>query len=128
MEGDSASVSVATAVVSALEGIPIKQNLAMTGSLSVRGEVMPVGGVTAKVSAAIEAGFKEVIIPVANKDDVVLSKEKLKKIKIITAKTLSDVLDSAFEKSPKKSRLLISLNKILKINVPKVLKEKTTGA
>ncbi|MCH7902218.1 ATP-dependent protease LonB [archaeon] len=128
VEGDSASVSVATAVVSALEGIPIKQNLAMTGSLSVRGEVMPVGGVTAKVSAAIEAGFKEVIIPVANKDDVVLSKEKLKKIKIITAKTLSDVLDSAFEKSPKKSRLLISLNKILKINVPKVLKEKTTGA
>lgn len=128
VEGDSASVSVATAVVSALEGIPVKQNLAMTGSLSVRGEVMPVGGVTAKVSAAIEAGFKEVIIPVSNKDDVVLSKEKLKKIKIITAKTLSDVLDNAFEKSPKKSKLLISLNKILKINIPKVLKSKVTGA
>ena len=127
VEGDSASVSVATAVVSALEGIPVKQNLAMTGSLSVRGEVMPVGGVTAKVSAAIAAGFKEVIIPVSNKDDVVLSKEKLNKIKIITAKTLSDVLDNAFEKSPKKSKLLINLNKILKIELPKVLKGKTTS-
>ena len=84
VEGDSASVSVATAVISALEGIPVKQSVAMTGSLSVRGEVLPVGGITAKVEAAIKAGFKEVIIPKANLDDIVIPKKELKKIKVIS--------------------------------------------
>ena len=55
VEGDSASVSVAVSVISAMEGIPIRQDTAMTGSLSVRGAVLPVGGVTAKVRAAIDA-------------------------------------------------------------------------
>ena len=48
VEGDSASVSVAVGVISAMEGIPIRQDVAMTGSLSVRGEVLPVGGITAR--------------------------------------------------------------------------------
>ena len=56
VEGDSASVSVAVCVMSALEGIPVRQDVAMTGSLSVRGAVLPVGGVTAKVKAAVDAG------------------------------------------------------------------------
>ncbi|MFH1391747.1 MAG: ATP-dependent protease LonB [Candidatus Diapherotrites archaeon] len=123
VEGDSASVSVATAVVSALEGIPIKQNLAMTGSLSVRGEVMPVGGVTSKITAAVDAGFKEVIIPHSNLADVVLSDEKLKKVKIIPVKNLSEVLEYAFVKSTAKTKLLTSLKKLMKINLTKVLKE-----
>ena len=62
VEGDSASVSVAVAVISALEGMPVNQEVAMTGSLSVRGDVLPVGGITNKVRAAIEAGMKYVII------------------------------------------------------------------
>ena len=66
VEGDSASVSIATAVISAIEQIPIRQDLAMTGSLTVRGEVLPVGGVSSKVSAAVTAGFKEVIVPKSN--------------------------------------------------------------
>ncbi|MDO8627458.1 MAG: ATP-dependent protease LonB, partial [Candidatus Diapherotrites archaeon] len=101
VEGDSASVSVATAIISALMKIPVKQDLAMTGSLSVRGEVLPVGGVTSKVTAAIKAGFKEVIIPKSNLQDIVLQKEELQKIKVIPVSTLSDVLDSALEKSDK---------------------------
>ncbi len=121
VEGDSASVSVATAVISALEQIPVKQSLAMTGSLSVRGEVLPVGGVTAKVSAAIFAGFKEVIVPYSNKDDIVLPKEHLKKIKIIPAKNLSDVLENAFEKTPKKKKLMTNLKKLLHIELSKVV-------
>ncbi len=124
VEGDSASVSVATAVVSALEQIPIKQNLAMTGSLSVRGEVLPIGGATAKVSAAIEAGFKEVILPKSNLGDVVLSKEKLSKIKIIPVSTLSDVIENAFVKSTNKTKLLTSLKKIIKIGMFKELSKK----
>jgi len=122
VEGDSASVSVATAVISALEGIPVKQNLAMTGSLSVRGEVMPVGGITAKVQAAVKAGFSEVIIPESNKEDVVLSESELGKIKIIHVKTLSDVLENAFEQNNAKTKLLTALKKLLKISLAKIAK------
>ena len=63
VEGDSASVSIATAVISAIERIPVDQTVAMTGSLSVRGDVLPVGGVTYKIEAAAQAGMKKVIIP-----------------------------------------------------------------
>jgi len=122
VEGDSASVSVATAVVSALEGIPVKQCLAMTGSLSVRGEVLPVGGVTAKIEAAIKAGFKEVIIPKSNLQDIVMDKAGLKRIKVIPAASLSEVLDSAFERSRKKTKLLKSLKKIIPFSLPSALK------
>ncbi len=122
VEGDSASVSVATAVVSAIEGIPVRQDIAMTGSLSVRGEVMPVGGVSSKISAAIKAGLKEVVIPKSNFPDVVLSKDESGKIKIIPVSTLSEVLDYAFIKSDKKTRLLTSLNKLLSSSLPRFLK------
>jgi Lon-like ATP-dependent protease len=98
IEGDSASVSVATSIISALKNVPIRQDIAMTGSLSVRGDVLPVGGVTPKLEAAIEAGLKEVIIPEQNKKDIVLSTKLRKKIKIHYAKTLVDVLEVAFDK------------------------------
>ncbi|MCX6695297.1 MAG: ATP-dependent protease LonB [Candidatus Altiarchaeota archaeon] len=92
VEGDSASVSVAVAVISAIEGVGVKQEVAMTGSLTVRGEVLPVGGVTQKIEAAAEAGMKEVIIPESNMKDVLLEKKYEGKIIIRTAKTLIDVL------------------------------------
>jgi Lon-like ATP-dependent protease len=95
VEGDSASISVATAVISAIEGIPVDQTVAMTGSLSVRGEVMPVGGVGPKIEAAIEAGIKKAIIPAANRGDVTLEKSKTKKIKIIPVRTIDEVLAHA---------------------------------
>jgi len=113
VEGDSASVSVATAVVSALENIPVKQNLAMTGSLSVRGEVLPVGGVSAKVSAAIAAGFTEVIIPFSNLRDVVINDDQLKKIKVIPVKNIAEVLETAFVKGDRKVKLLSNLKKLM---------------
>ncbi|MCX8200291.1 MAG: ATP-dependent protease LonB [Candidatus Micrarchaeota archaeon] len=106
VEGDSASISIATAVFSALEEIPIRQNIAMTGSLSVRGEVLPVGGVSSKIEAAIETGMDAVIIPFSNKDDVVLSKEALKKVRIIPVKTFKEVLEHALHDSAKKKALL----------------------
>ncbi|MDO8427690.1 MAG: ATP-dependent protease LonB [Candidatus Diapherotrites archaeon] len=117
VEGDSASVSVAAAVVSALERIPIKQSLAMTGSLSVRGEVLPVGGVTAKTQAAIKAKFKEVIVPRSNLEDIVLTEEEKKQIKLIPVSTLEELLDNAFVKSSQKTKLLKSLRKILTLDV-----------
>ncbi len=95
VEGDSASIAVATAILSALKNLPVRQDTAMTGSLSVRGEVLAVGGVTQKVAAAIHAGIKRVIIPRANERDVILSKELLKKVKIFPASTIYDVLKEA---------------------------------
>ncbi|MBC7097076.1 MAG: ATP-dependent protease LonB, partial [Methanobacteriales archaeon] len=95
VEGDSASVSVATAVISALEEIPVDQSVALTGSLSIRGDVLPVGGVTGKIEAAAEAGIKKVLIPEANMDDVMIEKKYEGRIEIIPVKSLGDVLEHA---------------------------------
>ena len=69
----------------------------MTGSLSVRGEVLAVGGVSSKIEAAIEAGIKTVIIPKANEKDVIIQKSKLNKVKIIPVFTIQDVLENALD-------------------------------
>jgi Lon-like ATP-dependent protease len=106
IEGDSASVTVATAVISALEQIPVKQNLAMTGSLSVRGDVLPVGGVTHKIEAAARAGISSVIIPQANEKDVMLSGDYQDKIELICVSNIREVLDFALVNSAKKDKLL----------------------
>jgi Lon-like ATP-dependent protease len=106
VEGDSASVSVATAVISALEELPIRQDVAMTGSLSVRGEVLPIGGVTQKAEAAIEAGLARIIIPKSNLQDLVLSAEQQKRIEVVTAENLADVLQAALKDTPRKKELL----------------------
>jgi ATP-dependent Lon protease len=95
VEGDSASIAVATAIISSLKDIPVKQDYAMTGSLSVKGEVLPIGGVSAKVEAAIEAGIKKVLVPKSNIQDIVIDKKDLKKIKIIPVETIQDVLKEA---------------------------------
>ncbi len=103
VEGDSASIAVAAAIISALKNIPVKQTVAMTGSLSVRGEVLAIGGITAKVEAAIEAGLKQVIIPKANENDVILSKEKRKQIKIIPVTSIKEVLKHSLDWKGKES-------------------------
>jgi len=113
VEGDSASVSVAISILSALTNIPIKQSIAMTGSLSIWGEVLPVGGVSAKVEAAINAGIKEVIIPASNIDDLVLSDPKA--IKITPADSITDVIEHAMVDNAQKTKLLNTIKKSLKI-------------
>ena len=95
VDGDSASISVATAVISAIEGIPVHQDLAMTGSLSVRGEVLPVGGVTYKIEAAAKAGIVKVLIPHANLADVLIEDQYRRTMEIIPVETIEDVLTHA---------------------------------
>ncbi len=97
VEGDSASVAVATAIISSLKGIPIKQEYAMTGSLTVRGDVLPIGGVSAKIEAAIDAGIKHVIVPESNMQDIVIAKEKLDRIQVIPVRRIEEVLREAFD-------------------------------
>ncbi|MDD1634360.1 MAG: AAA family ATPase, partial [Methanomicrobiales archaeon] len=94
-EGDSASISVATAVISAIEGIPVHQDLAMTGSLSVRGDVLPVGGVTYKIEAAAKAGIHTVLIPKANAGDVLIEERYRDKVEIIPVENIEEVLTHA---------------------------------
>lgn len=113
VEGDSASISVATAVISALKNIPVDQSLAMTGSLSVRGDVLPVGGVTYKIEAAADAGIKKVIIPKLNLGDVMIEDEYKKRIEIIPVSSISEVLEHSLVYSSKKKGNVF--NKIKKI-------------
>ena len=117
VEGDSASISIATAVISALENIPVDQSVAMTGSLSIRGQVLPVGGISAKVEAAIEAGFKKVIIPQSNLQDVILDEHHKDKIEVVPVETIIDVLEHSLKDSPQKERLINDLKAVIKIPV-----------
>ena len=128
VEGDSASISVATAVISALENIPIDQTVAMTGSLSVRGDVLPVGGITAKIEAAISAGIKKVIIPAGNSKDIILEKKELNKVKVVGVKNLSEVLENALTGGEDREGLLERIKTILPAHgdIPKVSTKKHT--
>lgn len=106
VEGDSASVSVAVAVISASEGIPVDQSIGMTGSLDVRGEVLPVGGVSAKIEAAMDAGIKTVIVPEKNIGEIYLPEKKRKRIKVIGVKNIVDVIKYTLRPCIKKNQLL----------------------
>ncbi len=110
VEGDSASIAIAVAIISSFKSIPVRQDTSMTGSLSVRGEVLPVGGVSSKVEAAIEAGMKRIIVPKSNLQDIILDKEELKKVKILPVETIEDVLKLTLDWNGKKN----ILDKILK--------------
>ncbi|MDD5053894.1 MAG: ATP-dependent protease LonB [Candidatus Nanoarchaeia archaeon] len=113
VEGDSASISIATAVISALENLPIRQDTAMTGSLTVRGEVTPIGGINSKLEAAIEAGMKRVIVPKLNMQDIIPSLRN-DGLKILPAENISDVLEHALSESKNKKIIIDKLKKILK--------------
>ncbi|MHA1258607.1 MAG: ATP-dependent protease LonB [Candidatus Heimdallarchaeaceae archaeon] len=98
VEGDSASISIAVAIISALEKAPIRQDTAMTGSLTVRGVVIPIGGATAKIEAAADAGIKRVIIPKQNIEDVKIESKYKGKVEIIPVTYFHEVLRAALPK------------------------------
>ncbi len=112
VDGDSASVSIATAVISAIEGIEVDQSVAMTGSISVRGDVLPVGGVTAKIEAAAEIGIKKVLIPKANMRDVLLESRYKSMVEVVPVETLREVLDQALT-GPKKANFISRLTQMV---------------
>jgi Lon-like ATP-dependent protease len=111
LEGDSASISTAVAVISAMGEIPVNQEVAMTGSLDVRGGVLPVGGVSAKIEAAIDTGIKKVLIPKSNKEDVYLSAERKKKIEIIPVSNIVEVMDHSLKNCKEKKKLIEKISK-----------------
>jgi len=100
-DGPSAGVTMVTALVSALTRIPVRKDVAMTGEITLRGKVLPIGGLKEKMLAAIRMGIKTVIIPELNKKDLAdIPRHILKKVHIVIAKSIDDVLKAALEKYP----------------------------
>jgi len=106
VEGDSASIAIATAIFSAYFNIPIKQSIAMTGSLSIRGEVLPIGGVSAKVEGAYEQGIFTTLVPQTNMQDLVLSPELQEKMNVIPVSKFDEVLEHMLEWTDENRHLL----------------------
>ena len=98
-DGPSAGVSLTTALVSAISGRPVDPNVAMTGEITLTGQVLPIGGVKEKVLAAHRAGIRTVIIPKLNEAQVVadVSEELRTKVKIVLVEQLTEVLDAALK-------------------------------
>ncbi|MCR4435272.1 MAG: endopeptidase La [Clostridiales bacterium] len=99
-DGPSAGITLATAMISALTGIPVRKNVAMTGEITLRGRVLPIGGLKEKVLAANRAGIDTVVVPVDNKKDIDDIPENVrKKIRFILAQDMDTVLGAALAKT-----------------------------
>ena len=102
-DGPSAGITMAAALVSALTSIPTKPDVAMTGEITLRGTVLPIGGLTEKVVAAKRAGVKAIIIPKTNAKDLVEIPENVRKgLKFIQVEQMDEVLEHALEDLPEK--------------------------
>ena len=101
-DGPSAGITMAVALFSALTGIPVKKDVAMTGEITLRGRVLPVGGLKEKALAALRTHIKNVVIPYPNKKDLVdLPPYLRKKINFLPVKHMDEVLHIAlFDKKP----------------------------
>ena len=101
-DGPSAGIGMCTALVSAFTGIPVRADVAMTGEITLRGEVLPIGGLKEKLLAAMRGGIKIVILPEENKKDLIdIPKEVLHSLTIHTVKWIDQVLEIALTHMPK---------------------------
>ena len=100
-DGPSAGIAITTALVSVLSGIPVRCDVAMTGEITLRGEVLPIGGLKEKLLAAARGGIKTVLIPEENEKDLVeIPDEITKNLKIIPVRWIDKVLEMALERKP----------------------------
>ncbi|MFH1495200.1 MAG: endopeptidase La [Pseudomonadota bacterium] len=100
-DGPSAGIALTTAMVSILTGIPVRADVAMTGEITLRGEVLPIGGLKEKLLAAHRGGIKKVLIPQENVKDLVEIPDNIKgKLEIHPVKWIDQVLDFALERKP----------------------------
>ena len=101
-DGPSAGISMATAIWSAINGIPVKADVAMTGEITLRGRVLPVGGLKEKLLAAKNAGMTTVVVPEKNRRDIAeISGEITDSLHIVYAKTMEEVLKTALVETEK---------------------------
>ncbi len=118
-DGPSAGVTMATSLVSLISGYPVKKSTSMTGEITLRGQVMPVGGIKEKMLAAHRAGIKTVILPKRNEQDLEDVPEEVRKaMHFVFAELVNDVLKAALDKKPQQ---------IKKKPTPRKTNEKSTS-
>jgi ATP-dependent Lon protease len=100
-DGPSAGITMATAIVSALTGIPVRKDVAMTGEITLRGRVLPIGGLKSKILAAHLSGAGMVILPRKNEKDLIDVPDEIRKhIKLVLVDSMDQVLEAALRRRP----------------------------
>jgi ATP-dependent Lon protease len=100
-DGPSAGVAMATAIVSIMTGIPVRRDIAMTGEVTLRGRVLPIGGLKEKLLAALRGGLKKVLIPEDNAKDLVDIPDSVKNnLEIVPVSRMEEVLKHALLRMP----------------------------
>ncbi|WEE00001.1 endopeptidase La [Taylorella equigenitalis] len=124
-DGPSAGIAVTTALVSAYSGIPVRADVAMTGEITLRGEVLAIGGLKEKLLAALRGGIKKVLIPQENVKDLAEIPENVKNgLEIIPVKWINEVLEHALVSMPKP----LSEEQISKLKAEALNNESTSGS
>tara|TARA_B110000438_G_scaffold272892_1_gene291879 strand:+ start:1156 stop:3552 length:2397 start_codon:yes stop_codon:yes gene_type:complete len=124
-DGPSAGIAMVTSIVSSITGIPVNKNIAMTGEVTLRGHVLPIGGLKEKILAAHRGGITRVIIPNDNKKDLAdIPKNILGNIKIDTVKNVDEVLKIALTKELKPVEWI----EVEKLPQPKAGEKPTAGS
>jgi ATP-dependent Lon protease len=100
-DGPSAGVAMATAIVSVMTGIPVRREIAMTGEITLRGRVLPIGGLKEKLLAALRGGLKKVLIPEENAKDLAEIPDAVKNgLEIVPVARMEEVLRHALVSQP----------------------------
>ncbi|RAL26691.1 ATP-dependent protease LonB [Thermoflavimicrobium daqui] len=110
IDGPSAGITIATAIYSAIRGVPVDHQLAMTGELSIHGHVKPVGGIVSKVEAARQAGATRVMIP---KDNMQALFKQMKDIEVIPVTSMDEVLEQAILKPQPQEEMILPITPVL---------------
>ena len=101
-DGPSAGIAIVTSIISSITGIPVNKDVAMTGEVTLRGNVLQIGGLKEKLLAAHRAGIKKVLIPFDNQKDLIEIPETIRNsIEIVSVKTVEEVLKHALTKELK---------------------------
>ena len=100
-DGPSAGVAMATSIISAVTGIPVRRNVAMTGEITLRGRVLPIGGLKEKLLAALRGGLTTVLIPKENEKDLIEIPDNVKEgLTIIPVAMVDEALSVALNEEP----------------------------
>jgi len=100
-DGPSAGVAMATAIVSVMTGIPVSKDIAMTGEITLRGRVLPIGGLKEKLLAALRGGIKKVLIPEENAKDLAEIPDNVKNnMEIVPVSRMGEVIRHALVRQP----------------------------
>jgi ATP-dependent Lon protease len=100
-DGPSAGITIATALVSSLTGIPVRRNVAMTGEITLRGRVLPIGGLREKSLAALRAGINHVVAPEQNRKDLdEIPRHEARQVRFTLVRSMDEVLSAALTRDP----------------------------